>query len=317
MFENVVVEEGKANPKISYDVKKEVKVPIKIDCFADLSKFPKRLKGEEVSFKDSFVFNNDLRQLLQKEQDYVNDIVSKYYDSIVQQLSMLSNDNVLEIFFNPKMVKALSIAKQSQNLGINQLVFMNQMIYNYFVYDKRDRDIMNLLYELARIINSKTVSILTGIGLPIKQAIYLSLCRYSAFDEIAASQRVNYVMSTFSPILMTPQTIINIYERLYDKLGDLFKATMIDNSQELGDDPRSDQINEIRGNITLAVLTLIENMPINAIYNVLVGYAQMVASIINTQGGFNPRCLLRSLSGDFSRINQVLAMLLQSGYYIP
>ena len=112
---------------------------------------------------------------------------------------------------------------------------------------------------------------------------------------------------------MTEQTIIFIYECLFDRISDLFQAIMFEtySSQEQND--FGEDFMEVYGTIGLAILTILNNMTSENISKVLAGYSTEWEYI----GRPPVRFSLKNMSSDFLKITRVVDYLNKQGITIP
>ena len=180
-----------------------------------------------------------------------------------------------------------------------------------------DRALMNnLFYSIKRVVNNPYPQMLENVGIPPKEATELASDRFTSIDEIINAHRVNQViLYTRDPQLMTEQNIIYIYEKLFDQMRYLFMATMFDvhdNYEEQYDD-EEDALYYIFANIGLAVLTMVNNMPMESI-------KQLIQIFVDKWNSLNrpmTRFSLRTLSADYSRILTIVENMMQNGVYVP
>lgn len=198
-------------------------------------------------------------------------------------------------------------------------LFVNKLCYSYLYYRAATHEVLHEMLEISKIVNSRTIgNLLTIEGLPEENAVYLAMCRYSSTDEYQNAVRVNFYICTCSDKIMTEQTIIYIYEKLFDQMRYLFMATMFDYDPKqhgIASDNAFDEqdIHDVFSNITLAVLTLTNNMTSGDIY-------RLIKIFLDAWSNTRPpvRFSLRALSRDFGRIRDVVdRMYDQNNIYIP
>ena len=126
-------------------------------------------------------------------------------------------------------------------------------------------------------------------------------------------KRLNFVICSKDPNVMTEQNIVWIYEKLFDQVSNLFYGIMFEvyTPQQIEDFGES--FMEIYGAISLAVLDIINNMTSDAMKRVLAGYYEEWEYMNKPSVRFS----LRSLSGDYSHITRVVEYLDSVGKYLP
>lgn len=188
--------------------------------------------------------------------------------------------------------------------------------YNKLIDADSKQIIQNLFYSISRVVNKDQIRILESVGIPSDYATELSAARNSSIDEITNAHRVNQIiLYSRDPILFNEQMVIYTFEKLYDQMRYLFMATMLDVSDnyanEFPDD--EDAFYYVFSNIELAVLTMANNLPMDAINRLLRIYVEKWNSI----GKPRVRFSLRVLSADFGRILTVAEALTANGIYVP
>lgn len=176
--------------------------------------------------------------------------------------------------------------------------------------------IVALFKAITRVVNKPYVVALESMGIPSDLAIDLCMVRFSSIDEIINAHRVNQViMKTRDCKLMNEQNIVYIYECLFDQIRYLFMATMldvVDNYEDIYTDPE-DGFYYVFSFVGMAVLTIVNNMPINSICQLLLIYLDKLKEL----GYPATRFSLRTLSRDFSRIVFAVEKLIGLGHVFP
>ena len=190
----------------------------------------------------------------------------------------------------------------------------NKITYDYFTWNEnKDVKIKQEYLNMSKVVNRDAIVHLIGIGLDENTASNLALCRYSTTNENTNAKRLNFTIYNKDPNVMTEQTIIWIYEELFDKVTDLFMAIMFETytSAEFAD--FGDDFEQVYGTVGLAILTILNNMPSEKIRKILLSYS------IEWEYAKRPitRFSLHALSGDFNRITRVIDLLAEAGHPIP
>ena len=239
--------------------------------------------------------SNNLRALLlnifeRKDQRYIKMIISDRFLRILIQVV-----NNIEIDYMNK-------------------IYLNKLCYDYLTLDDESKNniISDLIYHLAKITNKKHIPILIGVGIPEKVACYIVLSRFSTNNEFVNIDRMNFVIMTAN-IHFTEQMIVDVYQNLFDRVSQLFEATMLD-VIDTNEEWYTEDIDERYSLITLAVLDILNSLPSDAIRRVLDDYVSVYYTSYN---GKPTRCNLRSLSGDYERIRIIVEDMYNSGIRLP
>lgn len=239
--------------------------------------------------------SNNLRGLLlnifeRKDQRYIKMIISDRFLRILIQVV-----NNIEIDYMNK-------------------IYLNKLCYDYLTLDDESKNniISDLIYHLAKITNKKHIPILIGVGIPEKVACYIVLSRFSTNNEFVNIDRMNFVIMTAN-IHFTEQMIVDVYQNLFDRVSQLFEATMLD-VIDTNEEWYTEDIDERYSLITLAVLDILNSLPSDAIRRVLDDYVSVYYTSYN---GKPTRCNLRSLSGDYERIRIIVEDMYNSGIRLP
>ena len=111
----------------------------------------------------------------------------------------------------------------------------------------------------------------------------------------------------------TEQMVVDVYQNLFNKVSQLFEATMLD-VIDTTEEWYTEDIDERYSLITLAVLDILNSLPSDAIRRVLEDYVRVYhVSYI----GKETRCNLRSLSSDYERIRVIVEDMISQGIQMP
>lgn len=215
-----------------------------------------------------------------------------------------------KFLFNLGLVLA---AIDSKNIKQNVRVSVNKICYDYHTAHPNEEH--PTILNLAKIVNREVIDKMIGKcdGMTENLAANLALCRYSTMNEKVNIRRLNFVMCTKELEILTVQNIVYIYEILFDRIGDLFKETMweyyspeqeIDNGSEFG---------EIYSTISLAILTIVNNMTLQNIETLIRGYVSDWEYV----GRPPVRFSLISISGDYPRVQMIVEKLRDEKIYVP
>jgi hypothetical protein len=217
--------------------------------------------------------------------DYV-----KRQPQIIRQL--FTQDKVLRM-----MGKVMKNAADSNKITHDQRVRMNKIIYSMIKNNTASEYQQSLLMDISRNTNRIAVQKLCYC-VPEQMACMLGMLRYSSMKEGTNVLRVNdYLLKTMVPNDNTEQTIVRIYDALFQRVTFLFEGIMLDVKDK---GLMTDNEKEIYGIQNLAVLDIIENMPNNYIYQVLSCYYDDMRLVYT---GMPTRFALTSISlSDYPRI---------------
>lgn len=193
-------------------------------------------------------------------------------------------------------------------------IYLNKLCYDYLTLDDDSKNniISDLIYHLAKITNKKHIPILIGAGITEKIACYIVLSRFSTNNEFINIKRMNFVILTAS-INFTEQMIVDVYQNLFERVSQLFEATMLD-VIDTNEEWYTDEIDERYSLIILAVLDILNSLPSDAIRRVLQDYVK----VYNTSYiGSETRCDLRCLSADYERIRNIVEDMNSNGIIVP
>lgn len=224
---------------------------------------------------------------------------------------------VVNLFTDIRFVKPFKLVIANMPVTEMRQLCVNKICYDYFTSDYNDSKVRQTLIEASKIVNNEEIRQLMAIGLDIDTACNLTFCRYSSVNENVNIKRLNFVICSKDPDVMTIQMIIWIYEKLFDRIGSLFITTMLEYyvTVEAADDALEDNaFMHIMSRVYLAILIMVNNMPISDIHTLIKKYIKEW----DYRGKPEVKVSLRSLSADFGRIQMVVENILtQENIYIP
>lgn len=219
---------------------------------------------------------------------------------------------------NIRFINALTKTISTTPIDFDKRLFCNKIAYDYFTVEAENTNIVpdigikQALLNLSKIVNRDVINQLMAVGLAEQLAANLAFCRYSNQNEVVNVKRLNFVICKQDPAIMTEQMIVWIYEKLFDRLTDLFVGTMFETYTDQSFEILGEDFSEVYGCIGLAVLRMVNNMPVDSIERVVSAYIERW-EIEKRPVRFS----LRSLSGDFGRIAGVVEVLYNRGFSIP
>lgn len=233
--------------------------------------------------------DHDVYNFVKSNIDYIcNCIINKDVETI-------------QALAGEKFARAFSgVVGTVPNSPIRQLC-VNKVAYDYFTSDNPDPKIKRLFLDAAKAVNKDEIRDLVTVGIPTDVAANLAFSRFASVNEQINIKRLNFVICSQDPEIMTIQKITNIYEKMFDRISDLFTTTLLE--YYVTEDTKDDSsFMEILGNIYYALLNIVNNMPINSIATVIETYV----NAWEYAGKPRVEISLRSLSADFGRIQQVV-----------
>lgn len=216
-----------------------------------------------------------------------------------------NNRNYLNIITDSRFLSIFIRAVDATKLTYDQKIRCNKLAYDYMVSEHRDPEIERLFFTLSQVVNKESISLLTAIGIPENLADYMALSRFSSVKEEVNVKRLNFIIMSSDPKLMTVQNIIYIYEKLFDRVLPLFEGTMTDSINDDAD-YMTDDMWLVYSCISLAVLEIVNNLPSEMIISLLRAYYE---TYTRYYGKITPRFNINSISDDFSRILSCLKLL--------
>lgn len=264
---------------------------------------------------NSDYFMNVIRGINSMTESDLITLIKNHIDTIVDKT--LSNDESMSsILCHPRFVAAYNKAMKLIPINYERRLLANKLAYEYSIIDNPDQNLLNQFKEISKYVNKDLISKLGLRGLNKHIANDLAMCRFSSRQEDTNIQRLNFSMCKYNAEIFTEQTVIFVYEDLFDRMGELFISSMLEvySMRELND--FGEDFGEIYSNITLANLQILNNMPSIAIRQVLLNYIDAYVEWYRERRTL-PRCSLRSLSQDYGRIVNIVEKMTAEGYDIP
>lgn len=219
---------------------------------------------------------NDIDNLDEKE---IKDIILRQYGMILDyDLFLTSQDtrfHAQTLFTSKKFLRCFLDVIRLLQLTEHQKICLNKLAYDYYVLDTelKDKEIVDLFYQLSSEVNSREVTVLSGI-LGITGARTLAMVRNSSFKEEKCVRRVNAYIMRY-PEELNLQNIVNIYCYLFHRISNLFIYTMMESKPSYLTKFQSDRFDLI----SIAMLELLDSMTTADIVRVLQDYAVSIKMI--------------------------------------
>lgn len=193
------------------------------------------------------------------------ELFKKYFNEVLDVIFTTKDPYMISLFTNSRCIVAVTQAAYSmQQLSDTQRKRCNKLVYDYIIRKEEDRNeaISDLLISFSKVINKDITPRLCGAGLSANVATMLALSRYSSEKEITNVKRLNRIIMKQPSKLMTEQMIVDIYCILFNSALNLFEGVMYDivSPQNMNENEA-----EVYGTITLAVLDIVNELPLNTI----------------------------------------------------
>lgn len=255
-------------------------------------------------------------------------LIKESYEDILSCIFEMNDLQYLQFVSTPRFINCLSgIISSQRDIKHITKIHINKLIYDYITYNdsKVDAYLNTLMVNLGTIVNQDNIRKLIGIGVNSSLADFIALARYSNMTEAVNIRRVNFIICTALDKefnmndtisrAAAEQMVVNIYSKLFNRLTILFEATMFD-CYNLDESWVTESVSEMYSITTLAVLDILNNMPLTDIRALLITYTGDFKSVYAPQG-YTTRISLRSLSGDYDRIRMIVEGLESEHIYVP
>lgn len=254
---------------------------------------------ETMEYKDAYILIRDNYSLI------ISDIFEKKERKEVSKF--------IKYFTNSVFITCLTQTMYSETPDKRTKMRLNKMCYDYLILQSdKDEYIATLLKALSKTVNRDIIPRLCAdIRLSEDHAAFLAMARYSSENENTNIKRLNRTIMKMKLSDITEQKIVDIYLLLFDRVLPLFTGVMLDVSspQNLSGDAE-----EIYGLITLAILDIMNELPISDIKRGLVLFDEDRKMLYPDA---SLRMNFRSCSeDDYPRFIRALDELEQEGTYI-
>lgn len=280
------------------------------DVFADAN--------EKIEMYSSPIINTSLLIENLINMDKMSD--SELFNMIKRSLNTLLNEifkgnnsyDYLMKIVNSRFLNILAQVISSMEITYTQKIYCNKLAYDYLTLKNNDEYTKQIFFNLSRSVNRKSISLLSTLGLNEDLCAYISLARYSSEKEIVNVKRVNFILISAQPEIMTEQVITRIYEILFDNVTPLFEGIMFDSLSVNDEGEYDDDEYLIFSRIAIVILDILNNMTIPQIRQVLISY-EGDRSICQQKARFEVAAI--SLE-DYPRIHQVIDMLKTESVFV-
>lgn len=276
-----------------------------------------------INIMDTPVFNIQVLYDKLSNIDKVSDkelysVLKIGYKELLKDIFTKDTPLYLSLLTNARFITIFTQVMASESLDYDSQVYCNKIAYDYLTSSgQKDRYIKQLYYTLSKVVNRAKIPGLLGLGINEDLASYMTLARYSSLKEIINVERLNFIIVSSPKELMTEQMIVWIYEKLFDRFTPLFEGVMFDVLTDEDEESYTDNMLEIYSTISLAILDIMNNLPLADIRKVLISYVGDYEILYRKPGEKSVRFSMKSLSQDYSRINQVVEALELEKIYVP
>lgn len=238
-----------------------------------------------IDFSANVLLTNDMLAEKIKSLDNLSDqdiyiLVRDYYDTILTDIFESKDNNkksdFIDLFMQPKFIIALTQVMYNippENITSQTKRRLNKMSFDYLIIEENDRDkyISGLLMALSKTVNRDKIPRLCTIPLPENMASLLALARYSSEKEVLNVKRLNKVLMSQPLTSLSEQKIVDIYLALFEHVLPLFTGVLLD---VVSPQNMNSNSSEIYGLITLAMLDIMNELPIADIKTGLVRFEE-------------------------------------------
>ncbi len=287
--------------------------------YSQLAKTPPSVSPKvDVSISNNPIMNRDVLKTKLLDLDSIMDYdLTNLIKTCIDQIcsDILNQDNFyITLIQNHKFLDSFTKAISSIPIDNTRRLCVNKLTYDYLTLaDKGDEYVKHKFVNLCAMINKVAINRLIDLGIDKSTAINMAMSRYSSMSEVVNVKRLNFVICNKDPEIMTEQMIIYIYEKLFNRITPLFEGAMFEYYTDEEADTLGDSFMTIYSAVSLAVLTILNNMTSIDIKKVLTGYSGKWFF----EGKPMVRFSLHALSGDFDRINAVVDSLSKGNIYLP
>lgn len=186
------------------------------------------------------------------------DLFLKSDESRTQALKLFTNKRFLKIFLD--VIGLLSLTRE-------EVVCVNKLAYDYYILPYHDSEVSDYLLRISYQINNILVIRLSG-KLGMNGARILSMIANSSFRVEKNVHRTNTFLMRCN-LELTLQEIIDIYCILFERVGYLFIHSMLEAKPA---NLSNEQLKRF-DLISIALLMIVDSMPMDDIRKVLLNYA--------------------------------------------
>lgn len=274
---------------------------------------------------NSILVNSDLLlteldRIDSKSDDELYELIRTGYPVLldVEFINKMQNKvYIAKAFSNLRFVSAFCTMMSKVQLTELQSICCNKLIYDYMTSKNKNEMIVTQLFGLGWNINRNYITPLYGKGLDQNLITHLAIARNSTTDDTLAAKRVNVIIMNSPVNIMTEETIFSIYECFFCKsVRSLFNAIMFDSLDYIDEEDTefAQEQEDIYATITLALLDMLNDLPMDMLCQLLKSYAQLKQYCHpNNKARFD----IHSISGDYYRVLQAIEIVELEGVMVP
>lgn len=278
----------------------------------------------ELNPKDHYLFiDNEVslqKRLFNIDNLSDQDLYKVIYDSyngIIKEVDSKNVELINFLYRNARFIMTFTNVLSRPDIELNHLqkISVNKLAYDYFTArGNKDNYIRALLLNMVKTVNRSVMPGMIGLGLNEDIAAYLVNARYSTEkSEDIQIRRLNLEIMKCSSEVMTVQMIVNIYGKLFDHVLPLFSAIMYDHWPN--DSFVNNEMEDIYATINLAILEIVNNLPEDIMYQLLVKFKETYDLMNHGQKlRFN---IYSFCEADYPRLGYMLQLLRQDGITMP
>lgn len=269
--------------------------------------FPVVADNESILYDSFHVLKNEISTTGYSEMiQYVTRNFSR-----ILTLATSKKSKSLRIISDKDFLIALDLSRVQ--FSRNDISKFNRIYRAYMINPEKNviysQESADVFYRIAFRINKKMVQIIMNLGISEKDAIWLIVNRYSAFDERRNIKRMVRAIQHMDPKIVTEQMIVDIFSKTFnDQFENLFISVMTDRFDSFDD--KNEQY--VYSTVSNAVLDILDTMDEDEIRDILINYENELS-----QSGTYGRFSLKTInSGDYPNICEIIKELYQMGINI-
>lgn len=250
--------------------------------------------------KNDVVIDSEIKDAIRDNFDLIFDYDLFFTDTQMRPIA-------LKLFTNEKFVVNLtSILTSGLKLTGYQTFICNKIAYDFIQENGLDHPISNKLFTMANVVNYQSI-LKIDEHLPAGYSPFISIVRRSSLDEKLNIKRLNNFLINCN-IVWDPQTLIDLYSKLFDHMSLLFNQTMLEqpSSSFTGKQYKNYE------NISRTMLYILDNMTSVEMEKLLRSYSNYYE--VNR---LTPRFSLHKLDRAYVRIQSVVDKLDIEGITLP